>query len=182
MERRKTRILINNADWVVTMDKERRIIKGCSIAIDDDKISKVGKAEEFKDYSSDITIDGRNKLVTPGLVDCHTHAHGQPFRGLGRNQPRCRMWADKFLTRGLSDLYSNPDIVYVCTAAQIIGRLKRGTTCIGDAATTPFCPEQVVKAFEITGCRGVILQKNARHLPMARPITRRVAGNNQGVP
>jgi 5-methylthioadenosine/S-adenosylhomocysteine deaminase len=156
MQKRRTGILIKNADWVITMDKDRRLVRNCTIAIDDTHISKVGKAEDFKDYTSSVTIDGRNKLVTPGLIDCHTHAQGGVWKGLGRNQQRCRMWIDKFLNRAPFNLYVNPDDVYIQTAAQIIGRLKTGTTCLADAATSPFCTEQVVKAFEVIGSRGII--------------------------
>ena len=159
MEKKNVSILIKNADWCVTVDPTRRVITNCTIAIDGNKIVKIGKDSEFENYTADTVISGKGKLVTPGFIDCHTHAHGGAFRGLGRQQVGCYMWGERFLGRSFFDLYSNPDIVYLSSVMQIIHRLKRGTTCIADAAITPLCPEYVVKAYEATGGRGVLGRK-----------------------
>lgn len=45
-----------------------------SILIEDGKISAIYKDGELPDLSADCeVIDAQNSLVTPGLVDCHTH-------------------------------------------------------------------------------------------------------------
>jgi 5-methylthioadenosine/S-adenosylhomocysteine deaminase len=40
--------LIKNADWLVTMDAERRIIRHGALLIEDDRIVKVAKTSAFK--------------------------------------------------------------------------------------------------------------------------------------
>jgi len=39
-------LLIANADWVVTMDRERRILRDGAVAIRDDRIVSVGKTAD----------------------------------------------------------------------------------------------------------------------------------------
>lgn len=159
MEKIIVDVLIKNADWCVTVDPARRVITNCTIAIKGSKIEKIGKDSEFTNYVSNNVIDASGKLITPGFIDCHTHAHGGAFRGLGRQQPHSLMWGERFLGRSFFDLYSNPEIVYLSSVMQIIRRLKRGTTCIADAAITPLCPEHVIRAYETTGGRGVLGRK-----------------------
>ena len=77
-------ILIKNADWVVTMDNQRRIIRNGSIAIGDSKILKVGKSNALeKEYVAKKVIDGKNKIVTPGLIEGHMHCTQILPRGIG---------------------------------------------------------------------------------------------------
>lgn len=49
-------------------------LNNAAIIIKDGKISAIYKDGELPELSSDCTIiDAQNSLVTPGLVDCHTH-------------------------------------------------------------------------------------------------------------
>lgn len=60
---------------------EVEIIKNAYIITEDDKIKALGTMDEYKamgvDESKSAVIDATGKLVTPGLVDSHTHlVHG----------------------------------------------------------------------------------------------------------
>jgi cytosine/adenosine deaminase-related metal-dependent hydrolase len=59
-------------------DYEKYIENGYIIF--DKKIIEVGKMEDFK--SSHERIDGKGKLLIPGLVNFHTHVYSTLFRGL----------------------------------------------------------------------------------------------------
>ncbi len=51
------------------------ILENAGIAINDGKILDIGKSEYIKEkFMSENIIDAENLLVTPGLVDMHTHA------------------------------------------------------------------------------------------------------------
>src|SRR6185503_14477509 len=81
-----SQILIEHADYVVTMDPERRMITDGAVAIVDDRIKAVGKTDAIKAQFKDAeVIDGRGKLVMPGLFDTHIHGAQQLGRGLGDN-------------------------------------------------------------------------------------------------
>lgn len=62
--------------WIITMDRERRIIKNGAVAIEDGFIVDVGKREkldnEYKVYA-DILISAERDIVLPGLINTHVH-------------------------------------------------------------------------------------------------------------
>lgn len=77
-------IFIKNADWIITMDKERRIIRNGAIVTEGNKILKVGKSDQLgKEYTAKKVIDGRNRIVTPGLIESHIHCTQILPRGIG---------------------------------------------------------------------------------------------------
>lgn len=75
-------ILIKNADWLVTMDAERRIITDGALLIENDRVVKIGKTSALKRTRADTVIDAAGKLVLPGLIDTHVHNTQQLGRGL----------------------------------------------------------------------------------------------------
>jgi imidazolonepropionase len=68
--------VLSNAT-VAIMDEEAtgyRLVEHASIAIDGDKIVWVGADADLPDsYDSAPSRDLEGRLVTPGLIDCHTH-------------------------------------------------------------------------------------------------------------
>ena len=87
----KADIIIKNIDKLYTLkgpnrprvkDEMRQVglIEDGVVAIEDGKIIYVGQGQLPEDIKTDETtviIDGRGKVVTPGLVDSHTHlVHG----------------------------------------------------------------------------------------------------------
>ena len=78
-----TSILIQNADWVVTMNPERQIFADGAVRIENDRIVEVGKTAALAGRAgADVVIDARGKLVLPGLIDTHVHNTQQLGRGL----------------------------------------------------------------------------------------------------
>ena len=77
-------VLIRNADYVVTVDKDRRMIRDGAIAISGNTIVAVGKTSEVAPrYPNAEVIDARGKLAMPGIFDTHIHNAQQLGRGLG---------------------------------------------------------------------------------------------------
>lgn len=70
-------IRIDNA-LIVTMDTNRRVLEGASVAISGARIVAVGSREDItRDHPADTVIDGSRKALMPGFVDVHAHAgHG----------------------------------------------------------------------------------------------------------
>src|SRR5699024_7020406 len=76
-------ILITNIGQLLTMDvkgpvkgsrmNDIAILADAAVAIVDSKVSWVGSAKKAADIQADRVIDAEGKLVTPGLVESHTH-------------------------------------------------------------------------------------------------------------
>ena len=73
VEKKSIELLIDNGT-VVTIDKDRRVIRHGAVAIKKNKIKEVGKARLLKaKYSAKRVYDAKNKLITPGLINSHLH-------------------------------------------------------------------------------------------------------------
>ncbi len=65
------KILIKNVD-IITCDSHKKIIKNAYLAIENGYIVYIDKNEKA-DFKPDRIIDGKNKVLMPGLINAHTH-------------------------------------------------------------------------------------------------------------
>jgi 5-methylthioadenosine/S-adenosylhomocysteine deaminase len=73
-------LLLKDASWIVTVDRRRRILRDCSILIEDGLITEVSKDAKGV---ADTELDCKGKLVIPGFVNCHAHiSYGHALRGV----------------------------------------------------------------------------------------------------
>ena len=72
-------ILIKNA-YIATADERNTIIKEGSIYIEGGEIVEIGK--DVKSKTAEFVIDGKDKIVTPGLINTHVHLAQGILRGL----------------------------------------------------------------------------------------------------
>jgi imidazolonepropionase len=50
------------------------LIENGAVAVNDGKIAAVGKSDEvLREFESENSLDAKEKLVSPGFVECHTH-------------------------------------------------------------------------------------------------------------
>jgi len=141
-------LLIDSAT-VVTMNPQRDILTSASLAIAGERIVDIGPAAAMREqYPSAQTLDGRGKVVLPGLINCHTHLSMSVQKGITMAVPDGLyrvMWpVEKSLT---------PEDCYVGALAGAAEALKGGTTCAVDHY---FYMEEVAKATTQLGLRGVL--------------------------
>jgi 5-methylthioadenosine/S-adenosylhomocysteine deaminase len=139
-------VLIKNG-YVITMDSKRRVFRSGSVAIEDGKVSEIGKEIKAK---SDRTIDARGKAVLPGLINAHTHLSMTLLRGVADDMPLME-WLEKKIWP-IEDNLTADD----CYSGALLGSLemiKSGTTCFADQY---FYMEDVARAVEEAGLRGVL--------------------------
>lgn len=77
-------ILIENVT-ILTMNEDREVIENGVVLIEEDRIIEVGTKkvkEKIKDINNVVIIDGKDGILMPGMINCHTHSSMIPFRSL----------------------------------------------------------------------------------------------------
>ena len=74
-------LLLKNADMLVTMDGERREIRGGGLFAEDGIIKQVGSSEDLPE-TADKVIDATGQIVLPGFVNTHHHLNQTLTRNL----------------------------------------------------------------------------------------------------
>lgn len=146
------RTLIRNADFVVTVDKTRRIIKNGSIAFEDDRIIAVGKQADIpSDLHFDEIIEANGKMVLPGIIDTHLHTAQQLGRGLADHG-----YGPERLLRRLWVVESHMDEGDALCAIRLsqLELIRAGVTCFADPGN--YFPAQAAQAISESGIRGLI--------------------------
>jgi 5-methylthioadenosine/S-adenosylhomocysteine deaminase len=123
--------LIVSAGKVVTMDKDRRTIDNGAVAIARGRILAVGpRAEIDKAYSAPKRIDRPDALLTPGLVNAHTHAPMSLLRGIAGDVD-LDVWLRRFIfpaeARNVNEAF-----VRAGTRLAVLEMMLGGTTTYAD--------------------------------------------------
>lgn len=151
-------ILIQNG-LTVTMDEERRVIADGAIMIENGRIIDIGKTGEIKNkYKPEKVIDAHRKAILPGLVNLHAHLWFKLYRGAGGEWP-LRERLSKITWPVTVSL--TPDDVYAGALMSILELVKSGATTITDHFYNfhkPGLPDQIIRAFEASGVRGVFVR------------------------
>ncbi|WP_323192280.1 amidohydrolase family protein [Halostella sp. PRR32] len=69
--------MILNAGTLITMNGEREVREEVHVVVEDGEIVDIADGYE----TGEETIDARDEVVIPGLVNCHTHMYALPIRG-----------------------------------------------------------------------------------------------------
>ena len=103
-----TATVIRNVDWVIAWDETagRQVYRrGIDVAFVDDKITFAGR-----NYAgaADRVIDGKDRLLLPGLIDIHSHPEHEPlYRGVREEHGVRNMHMTGLYER--SQAFSSPD-------------------------------------------------------------------------
>ena len=145
-------LVVHNADYVITVDKGRRILRNGSVVIKGNSIQRVVKASEVtQDELSGRVIDAGGKIVTPGFIDTHIHTTKQFNRGLADDVEL----RDHLLQRNFPfEANMDEEDAYWSSVACTTEMIRSGTTCFIDAGN--HYPDQSARAIEETGIRGII--------------------------
>jgi 5-methylthioadenosine/S-adenosylhomocysteine deaminase len=95
--RRQTVDLLVLGGTIVTMDQTRRIIDDGGIAVANGRIVAIGpRAEIERGYTSRQRVSAQGKVLTPGLINGHTHVPMVLFRGLADDLD-LQEWLTKYI-------------------------------------------------------------------------------------
>ena len=141
---------IDNARYILTLDRERRIVRDGSIVVEDGRITRVGKAPELAGVPADRVIDARHLLVTPGFMNGHMHiSYAHPVRGIFPDEMASPLNHVFNLQAAMTE-----EEEYHASLLGIVELLKSGTVCFVDPGSTKF-PDACLQAYEDSGIRVV---------------------------
>lgn len=68
-------LLIHNAQLITCADNGQAfgLIENGAVACDEGKIVWVGSTDQLPEFDAKERMDAQGQIVTPGLIDCHTH-------------------------------------------------------------------------------------------------------------
>lgn len=156
-------MLIKNAT-IISMDSKRGAepFRG-DVLIEGDSIKEIGEGLEAPGVE---VIDGRDRLVMPGLVNSHLHSWEALFKGRYDNMPLELWMLYSYPILGLTPLPER--LIYLRTMLVGMESLKTGVTCVlDDVLEMPGqsldALEAVFRAYEELGiranCSGHIINK-----------------------
>jgi 5-methylthioadenosine/S-adenosylhomocysteine deaminase len=143
---------IIKADYLLTMEDDLTTINDGAIAVSGDTILAVGSSPDIcKEFASDKVIDGKDRVVFPGLINTHTHAAMVYFRGIADDIP-LQDWLEKHIwpneMKWLTAEFVDDAIELAC-----LEMLKAGVTTYTDQY---FYQNIAAKKISKIGMRGVL--------------------------
>lgn len=150
------RILIKNTD-VLTMTEKNQILSNVNVSIESGMITHIGEIPE--DFTPEKIIDGREKLVMPGLVNSHTHIAMSLFRNYADDLP---FWP--WLTEKIWPLEEKliAEDVYWGSMLSAIEMIQSGITSFADMY---FFMDETAKAVSESGLRASLVRGLAGNGP-----------------
>ena len=139
---------------VITQNAQHQILSPGALAIAGADIVDVDRPEVIAArYRAAATIDARDHIVLPGLVNTHTHAPMVMYRGLADDLALME-WLQQYIFPAEAKTVS-PAMVRIGTRLAALEMIESGTTTYTDMY---YFEEEVARATRDAGLRGVLGQ------------------------
>src|SRR5580765_6885578 len=139
---------------VITQNETRDIVSPGAVAIDGRDIVEVGAPEAIAaKYRASETLEARDDIVLPGLINTHTHAPMVMYRGLA-DDLALMDWLQKYIFPAEAKTV-NPEFVRAGTRLAALEMIESGTTTYADMY---YFEEEIAKVTKEAGLRGVLGQ------------------------
>jgi len=146
---KKADLIITDISYILTMDNNLTEYKDTDIVIKDGKIIDIGKNKKNEYFGK--TINGRNKIAIPGLINTHTHAAMTLLRGYGSDNP-LKVWLEEYIWPAEGKLVSY-EFVKDGTDIACYEMLRNGITTFVDMY---FFEDAVADSVKEAGMRAVL--------------------------
>jgi 5-methylthioadenosine/S-adenosylhomocysteine deaminase len=151
---RRAASLVVIGGTVITQNGTHQILSPGAVAIDGTDIVDVDRPEAISGrYRAAQTIDARDQIVLPGLVNTHTHAPMVMYRGLADDLALME-WLQKYIFPAEARTVS-PEMVRIGTRLAALEMIESGTTTYVDMY---YFEEAIAQATREAGLRGVLGQ------------------------
>ncbi|MGQ4809767.1 Atrazine chlorohydrolase [Candidatus Entotheonellaceae bacterium PAL068K] len=140
---------IANARYIVTVDRQRRILQDGTVVVEGNRITQVGKTSELASTAADRVIDASTMIVTPGFPNGHMHiSYAHATRGIFPDDLGPQYLPNVFKLQGAMTAEEE----YHTSLLAITELLSYGTTCFVDPGSTKYL-DACMQAYQKSGCR-----------------------------
>ncbi|MCI0400144.1 MAG: TRZ/ATZ family hydrolase [Gammaproteobacteria bacterium] len=141
-----------HARWVIPVEPEGVVYENHAIAIHDGRILEIltSSAANAK-YTADAIYRLDRHALIPGLVNCHSHAAMNLFRGLADDLPLTD-WLKNYMWPA-EERWVSPEFVRDGTRHAVAEMIRGGTTCFNDMY---FFPEETAQVAVEVGIRATV--------------------------
>src|SRR6185436_11982837 len=137
---------------IVTMDQSRRVIEDGGIAVAQGRIVAIGPRAEIESrYTSRQRVVATGKVITPGLINGHTHVPMVLFRGLADDLD-LQEWLTKYIFPAEAKNVTE-DFVRVGARLGLAEMIRGGTTTYCDMY---YFEDAIAEETSKAGVRGVL--------------------------
>ncbi len=137
---------------VITENARRQTLTPGAVAIDGHTIVDVDTPTAIAaKYRAADTLDARDDIVMPGLINTHTHAPMVMYRGLADDLALME-WLNKYIFPAEAKTVS-PEMVRIGTRLAALEMIASGTTTFADMY---YFEEEIAKTTRAAGLRGVL--------------------------
>jgi 5-methylthioadenosine/S-adenosylhomocysteine deaminase len=137
---------------IVTMDATRRVIDDGGIAVKNGRIVAIGSRSEIESsYSATQRVSATGKLISPGLINGHTHIPMVLFRGLADDLD-LQEWLTKYIFPAEAKNVTE-EFVRVGTRLGLAEMIRGGTTTYCDMY---YFEDAIADETAKAGVRGVL--------------------------
>jgi len=141
-----------HARWIIPVEGEQNTLTDHSIAIHEERILDILPTDKASDlYQAKTEINYSSHALLPGLINAHSHAAMNLFRGLADDLPLMD-WLNNHIWPAESK-WVNEDFVQLGTELACAEMLRSGTTCFNDMY---FFPDIAARVANKTGMRAII--------------------------
>jgi 5-methylthioadenosine/S-adenosylhomocysteine deaminase len=141
-----------HAKWIIPVEPKNTVHENYSIAIKDGKIEAILPTDKARDkFTASEEHNLGNHALIPGLINAHTHAAMNLFRGLADDLPLMD-WLNNHIWPAETK-WVNPDFVKDGTELAVAEMIRSGTTCFNDMY---FFPDQTAEVCSHVGMRVVV--------------------------
>ena len=140
-----------HAKWIYTANSKQELLEDHILLIKDGFIEEI---VPFKNFSNDEDLNILNlgeSLITPGLINAHTHSAMTFLKGISDDQ-RLNDWLEKSIWPSEAKLLSH-DLVFDASQLACLEMLSSGITTFNDMY---FFPDATAKAATVVGMRANI--------------------------
>ncbi len=145
-----------HAGWIIPVEPHATVLENHTLVIKGDHIEALLPSDKAKEkYQSDNNYHLPQHALLPGLVNAHTHAAMNLFRGIANDLPLMD-WLNNHIWPA-EQQWVSPEFVHDGTQLAVAEMLRGGTTCFNDMYFFPDVTAEVCASMGMRVSVGLIL-------------------------